>query len=197
MKRTIVLAILVIIIIALAVVFLHRTAAPADLSSISTVETPWPPELAHLKDRLQALGLPALASEGTALHIHQHLDIFVHGTPVAVPADIGIHDTFPAFISPIHVHDTTGIIHVESPTVQAFTLGQFFDIWGVRLTATCIGGYCTDATNTLEVYVNGTRYEGDPRAIELAAHQEIVIVYGTPSERPNPIPASYSFPAGY
>jgi hypothetical protein len=56
-----------------------------------------------------------------------------------------------------------GIIHVESPTVGKFYLGQFFDIWGVRLTSDCIGGYCTDATNTLTVYVNGEKYAGDPR----------------------------------
>jgi hypothetical protein len=170
---------------------------PGSLDSISTSEAPWAPETDHLKERLAAIHLPALSAEGTALHIHQHLDIFVHGKPVAVPTDIGIHNALPQFISPIHVHDTTGIIHVESPTVEKFYLGQFFDIWGVRLTADCLGGYCTDATNTLTFYVNGTKYVGDPRQMELTSHQEIVATYGTPSELPNPIPATFTFPQGY
>ena len=81
--------------------------------------------------------------------------------------------------------------------MQTFTLGQFFDIWGVRLTASCIGGYCTDATHMLSVYVNGTLYNGDPRQLALAAHQEIAVVYGTKAETPKTIPASYEFPEGY
>jgi hypothetical protein len=34
--------------------------------------------------------------------------------------------------SPLHTHDTSGIIHVESPTVRSFTLGEFVDLWGGR-----------------------------------------------------------------
>ncbi len=149
-----------------------------------------------LRARLAALGLPALNEEGQALHIHQHLDIFVHGQAVAVPADIGINEAA-GFISPIHVHDTSSIVHVESPTVQDFTLGQFFAIWGVRLSSDCLGSYCSDADDQLQVYVNGARYTGDPTALVLASHQEIAIIYGTAAEIPTSIPASYTFPAGY
>ena|SRR6266403_1418466 len=188
---------LVVIAAGVGVYYSSHTTVPGSLESISTSEAPWAPETDHLRERLSAIHLPALAAEGSALHIHQHLDIFVHGKPVAVPADIGIHDAIPQFIAPIHVHDTTGIIHVESPTVEKFYLGQFFDIWGVRLTDTCLGGYCADATNTLTFYVNGTKYEGDPRQLELTSHEEIVATYGTPSELPNPIPSTFSFPEGY
>jgi hypothetical protein len=174
----------------------HKTVV-GSLASVSESEGPWPAEVTHLKERLTAIHQPALAAEGNALHIHQHLDIFVHGKPLPVPPGIGIHETAPAFISPVHVHDTQGIIHVESPTVETFTLGQFFDIWGVRLSATCVGGYCTDGANTLVVYVNGEKYQGDPRHIELASHQEILIAYGTASEVPNPLPANFAFPQGY
>jgi hypothetical protein len=167
---------------------------PSLLPGIQTSVAPWPVETEYLRDRLSAIGLPALSSEGTALHIHQHLDIFVHGKPVAVPAEIGVNQKA-NFISPIHTHDATSVIHVESPTIQDFTLGQFFDIWGVQFTAQSIGGYTADATNALKVFVNGKEFIGDPRAIILVAHQEIVITYGTEKELPNPIPASYVFPA--
>jgi len=157
---------------------------------------PWPAEFAHLKARLASIGLPALTAEGTALHIHQHLDMLVNGVAVPVPPGIGI-DPNDAFIAPVHVHDTTGIIHVESPTVETFTLGQFFDIWGLKLTGDCIGGYCTGGQASLQVYVNGLLYQGNPRDLALAAHQEIFLFYGTPDQLPKVIPSTFAFPAGY
>ena len=32
-------------------------------------------------------------------------------------------------MSPLHTHDATGIIHVESNMLRNFTLGEFLDIW--------------------------------------------------------------------
>ncbi|MHB0865942.1 MAG: hypothetical protein ACYC1Y_03530 [Minisyncoccota bacterium] len=168
---------------------------PNNLPGIETSTAPWPPEISQLRLRLAAIGLPALGSEGSALHIHQHLDIFINGTPVPVPAEIGVNNA-ERFISPIHTHDTSGVIHVESNTIRDFTLGQFFDIWGVRLTKDSLGGYLTSATSTLTVYVNGSLVPGDPRSLVLASHQEIVVVYGAEKDMPKNIPSSYSFPPG-
>lgn len=165
-------------------------ADPMTIPGMRTTEAPWPVEPAGLRERLAADGLPPLEEEGSLLHTHQHLDIFLRGQAVPVPASIGIG---PTFISPIHTHDERGVIHVESPFTAPFTLGQFFDIWGVRLTSACIGGHCADATSTLQAYVNGTRHEGDPRLIELAPRQQIAIVFGTEEEAPAEIPATYGF----
>ncbi len=33
-------------------------------------------------------------------------------------------------MAPLHTHDTSGIIHVESNTVRPYTLGEFLSIWG-------------------------------------------------------------------
>lgn len=33
-------------------------------------------------------------------------------------------------MSPLHTHDTSGTIHVESNSYRTYTLGQFLDIWG-------------------------------------------------------------------
>lgn len=172
-------------------------SAKPSLASISTGDAPWPVETMYLKNRLAAIGLPALASEGSALHTHQQISVYVHGIRMTVPSGIGIHESAPAFISPIHTHDETGIIHVESPTVERFTLGQFFDIWGVRLDAACVGGYCTEGENTLTIFVQGEPYTGDPRDLELTPHEVIVVAYGTPAELPHPIPSTYTFPSGY
>lgn len=169
---------------------------PETLTGIQSGDAPWPPETSSLKKRLKEIGLPALTQEGAALHIHEHLDIFVAGKQLPVPSDIGINDAA-GFIAPIHTHDETAIIHVESPTVRTFDLGQFFDIWGVLFTKDCIGGYCSQGDKNLEVFVNGNMFQGDPRTIELKDHEEIVVTFGTSEELPNPIPSSYAFPPGY
>jgi hypothetical protein len=157
---------------------------------------PWNAGAARLQLRLRDIGLPALSAEGQVLHIHQHLDLFVSGRPVTVPANIGI-DPGGHFISPLHTHDTKGIIHVESPTVEAFSLGQFFAVWGVPLSARRLGSLTVGGGRQLRTWVNGRPLSADPTRIVLAAHQEIVIAYGTAAQMPAKPPASYDFPQGY
>jgi hypothetical protein len=170
---------------------LLRVQLPGEL----VTRAPWPANVALLRGRLDALGLPALGREGTALHTHQHLDLFVRGRRVVVPGGIGI-DAAARFISPIHTHDASGVIHVESPQVRTFTLGQLFGVWGVRLTRTCLGGYCARGRDRLVVYADGRRVTGDPRVLPLAPHAEIVVAYGTRAELPRQVPTAYAFPAG-
>jgi hypothetical protein len=169
--------------------------APAHLSGELVGRAPWPRNIAGLRARLEALGLPALAQEGTVLHIHQHLDLYVNGRRVTVPAGIGI-DEAQGFISPLHTHDETGVIHVESPDLRTFTLGQFFGVWGLRLTPRCLGGYCATGSKALRVFADGKRYSGDPWALPLAAHEEILVAFGTRAQLPHPIPARFNFAPG-
>jgi hypothetical protein len=171
------------------------SAVPASLPGELTGRAPWPANTSDLKARLAAMDLPALSQEGTRLHIHQHLDLFVHGHPIPVAAGIGIDPSF-RFISPLHTHDESGVIHVESPTIRTFTLGEFFGVWGIRLTASCLGGYCAGHGQALRVFVDGRPLRGDPGRLVLAAHQEIVVAFGTPEQLPRPVPARYAFPAG-
>jgi hypothetical protein len=170
-------------------------AAPGALPGLQTGPAPWGANTADLAARLRAIGLPPLsATEGTAVHIHQHLDLYVDGRKVPVPALIGI-DPAVGF-APLHVHDTSGVIHVESPTVRSYTLGEFFAVWGVRFTPSCLGGYCAGGDRRLRVYVDGTLHRGDPTTIILEPHQEIVVAFGTAAQLPSPIPSSYRFPPG-
>jgi hypothetical protein len=197
----------VALVAAVAVVMLfgpHRGGpgtAPTALASTLALpgelvgSAPWPANTRQLRSRLDALGLPALSREGTVLHIHQHLDVFIHGRRIAVPAGIGI-DADAGFISPIHTHDVSGIVHVESPDVRTFTLGQLFGVWGVRLSRLCLGGYCARGDDRLRVYADGRPFTGDPRVLPLAPHAEIVVAFGTPKQLPRPLPARYTFPAG-
>ena len=172
-----------------------HAAGTARLAGMQSGEPPWIPEMTHLRERLNSIGLPALSEEGTAQHIHQHLDLFIHGKAVPVPGAIGIN-VIERFISPIHTHDSSGIIHIESPTIIPLTLGQFFDVWGVELTSECVGTYCSDKQNSLKLFVNGQAVKGDPRLLILGDHQEIVLTFGSSKEIPAPIPSQYEFPKG-
>lgn len=171
----------------------QRNVEPASLAGIQTGPAPWSPETANVDARLQTLGLPPLGPEQLAFHIHQHLDIFVHGTAEPVPPEIGVVGQELAIL---HTHDPRGVIHVESPLQTDYTLGQFMDVWGVLFTKDCIGEYCTSGDNTLRVYANGKPVDGDPRDLVLNSHDEIVVTYGTEDELPNPIPKSYDFGVG-
>jgi hypothetical protein len=167
--------------------------SPATTAQGRTDQPPWmlPTDTAA---QVKAAGLPMLDAEGTVEHIHAHVDVIVNGQPVVVPAGIGI-DEAAGQLSPLHTHDTSGVVHVESPVKADFSLGQVFTEWQVSLAADHVGGL--EATNgeTLQAYVNGQRHEGDPAGILLHAHDEIALVYGTPAQQANP-PSSFAFPAG-
>jgi hypothetical protein len=155
---------------------------------------PWSANQRDLQLRLRAIGLDPLTAEGQVVHIHQHLDVYANGKKVTIPANIGI-DSQQAFISDLHTHDATGIMHVESPTQRSFSLGQFFAVWGVPLSARCIGSLCETGAKQLRAWVNGDEVKADPTRIVLAQHQEIVLAYGTQAQMPAPVPASYDFAA--
>lgn len=163
-----------------------KTVAQGSLAGLQRGPAPWSANTDQLEARLKMLGLPALTQEGSVLHIHQHFDLFVDGKRQPVPMAIGINGN--QFISAIHTHDPSGVIHVESPTQEEFTLGQFFGVWGVRFTPTAVGGY-----RGYRLYVDGKRYGGNPVRLTLREQQEIALVVG---RAPVKVPASYSFPAG-
>jgi hypothetical protein len=168
----------------------------ATLPGIQRTPPPWSAGNGPaLGPRLKAIGIPASPMEGAVVHIHQHLDLWVRGRKLTVPANIGISLT-EGFLSPLHTHDTTGIIHVESHTAEEFSLGQFFGVWGVPLNATTIGSLHAGGPERLRAWVNGTPLNADPTRIVLAAHQEIAIAYGTEAQMPTKVPSSYAFPAG-
>src|SRR5205814_3823584 len=58
----------------------------SQLGQLQNGPPPWNNGLGGLTDRLSLLNLNALGSEGTVLHIHQHLDLYVNGNKVPIPA---------------------------------------------------------------------------------------------------------------
>ncbi|MBW8742341.1 MAG: hypothetical protein JF623_06885 [Acidobacteria bacterium] len=153
-----------------------NNAAPTTRSTHS--------EYAHLNDRLTPLDLDANPTEVLTYHIHQHLEIFVNGKKVDVPAFIGINDS--AYITELHTHAPDGIIHIEAPSNKHYTLGTFFAEWGIFLSNRCVGAYCQG----YKWYVNGKAQTGSPFAHELNQHEQIVFAVGTP---PKTIPSTYNW----
>ncbi|MFJ8814823.1 hypothetical protein [Amycolatopsis thermoflava] len=167
--------------------------APATTAVGRTDPPPWPAP-SDAPAAVRAAGLPMLSAESNVEHIHAHLDVRVDGNPVEVPANLGI-DQKRGSISPLHTHDTTGVIHIESPVKRQFTLGELFSEWDVSLSADNIGALRAADGKTLRVYVNGTPRTGNPAAITFAAHDEIALIYGTPQPDES-VPNGYDFPPG-
>jgi hypothetical protein len=165
-----------------------------------TTKAPWPAPENPMALTCKA-GLVPEKAEFLEYHVHAHLDVFVNGRPVLVPAGIGIDVDNPGVksernssgmvtgagfvqcdepcISPLHTHDLSGLLHTETKTPSPNHLGQFFTEWAVRLTSDCVGGYCKPAV-PVKIYVNGKVESGDPTQIELSDLREIAIVIGTP-----------------
>jgi hypothetical protein len=164
------------------------------------------------KARAKAAGLRLDTYEHLKHHVHAHLDVFVDGKPVTVPAAIGMTDEVPhkkyrgelvygfykgkpckhACVSPLHTHAAHGILHTESDSGKPNTLGEFFIEWGVRLAPDCVGGYCKPAT-PIHVFVDGAEETGDPNQIKLTNRREIAVVVGTP---PDTVPSKPDFSFG-
>ena len=123
-----------------------------------------------------------LPQEQLNLHLHLWLRITINpgsgNTSVVIPSGVGILD--PQFnngiaiggscFEPLHTHDTTGIIHVESQSVSTqYTLDNFFQIWKVTygtvnvngvnepvvFNSTDILGYKPDTTHRIWLLVDG------------------------------------------
>lgn len=115
---------------------------------------------------------PFAGSEGTAIHVHPYLQIVINGQNVAVPAGVGIVKSGTCF-QPVHTHDASGVIHVESPdTSTQYTLGEFFQIWNATYHAVTINGA------NHPIIFNSTDILGF-RAD--ANHKVVLLVDGTPS----------------
>jgi hypothetical protein len=136
---------------------------------------PWP-RPANVADLVRAAGLRVLPIEHLDFHIHTLLKVYFQGNEVTVPANIGIQPG--EGLSPLHTHDTSGIVHIESQTKENFTVGQFFTEWGVPLTGA-------------RAWFDGKEVTGPVDAIVLEDKKVVVVSFGPP---PNPIPTVYATP---
>jgi hypothetical protein len=128
-------------------------------------------------------GIACQANEQLAYHIHAHVSIYINGKLSQIPQYVGIASDGSCFYW-LHTHDTTGVIHIESPTQKNYTLGNFFDEWSQRFSSL---GYPSelDLTSGWQVWVNGKPYSGDFHNIQLTAHELITLAYNSPNAKPD------------
>ena len=151
---------------------------------------PWPPEYAHLQQRVKALGLPDPSD--AIYHIHSHVALYVNGKNIKVPAQIGI-DQSKQFLTSLHTHDDTGVIHQEAVQQFPFTLGEFFDVWGVKFTKTQLGAYHVGRGLVLQTWVNGKQVPSGP-TYKFKPHDNVVVAFGSAGSFPKNVP--FKYPSG-
>jgi hypothetical protein len=118
-------------------------------------------------------GIQCNAAEQLVFHKHAHLDIYINGQPYTVSSQIAIIPS--KCIYWLHIHDDSGIIHIESPATRNFTLGQFFDIWKTKFNNAQAFNNIFNKTgnnNMPQIYKNGNKLPSgtDYRNIKLDEH---------------------------
>jgi hypothetical protein len=172
--------------------------ASSQPSRVVGAETapPWPvPPVGDRLGRAELAGMQNVWGEDLAMHVHSHLSITVDGEAVTIPGDIG-HDADTKLAAPLHTHDTSGIVHVESPRRESFVLGQLFTEWGVHLDAVSIGSLGPDDGLELTTFVDGSRREGDPADIRLSDFEDVALVLAPRGEAVTAPPA-FDWPDDY
>ncbi len=109
----------------------------------------------------------------TQYHIHPELKIIIEGTETLLPANLGIQ---PSCMTSIHTHEGGGVIHVESPVVKDFTLGDFFAVWKKDFSKDKILDTTITPTTEIVVTVNGQKVDTYENTI-LRDKDKIVILF--------------------
>jgi hypothetical protein len=126
-----------------------------------------------------------------------HLELFARKLVLLVPAGVGVSPPLRrngAYVLggrcsyPLRTHEPTGVIEVAS--TRPLRLGDVFRVWGQPLSPQRLAGFRT--AQRVLAFVNGKHRPGDPRAIPLRRHDEIVLEIGGYV----PPHSSYLFPNG-
>ena len=108
-----------------------------------------------------------------------HVELFANRHVVVIPAGIGVFRPLlaGAFVRagrcyyPLVTLDPTGVVEIavfDDPV----TLGTLFELWGQRLSSTRLAGF---AGHRVRAFVDGRAVPGDPAAIRLRRHDEVVL----------------------
>jgi len=118
---------------------------------------------------LVVVGVAFAASEfarapAEGMHIHPVVSVMINGVAQQVPSEIGVSpglwvdhslDQYGIGMAPLHTHDSSGQVHVESNTARSFTLQEFLGIWGQRVDAGQVLGHNVDAGHRAYFVVDG------------------------------------------
>jgi hypothetical protein len=169
--------------IAATALFSGGSGPQAGGRTVAGAEKAFGQHYAGLEQRRRQAGVPTMMDTmNSPIHFHPTVAVFVYGRQVPVPPNIGIDPRRdPMQMAGLHTHDSTGTIHVEG--APAATLGKFFRIWGVPLSAKQLGPYRTGGSKAVRMWVDG-KPSGAFGELKLKDGQRIVISYGSDRRRP-------------
>jgi hypothetical protein len=113
-----------------------------------------------------------------------HVELFANRRVIVVPKGIGVARSGCRY--PLSTSAPTGVVDILAD--RTYTLSDLFRVWGRRLGARRLLSFA----GRVSVFVNGHRVTGNPRAVRLTKHDEIVVEAG-PYVAPH---VDYLFPKG-
>jgi hypothetical protein len=173
--------------------------APGDVNGAAGILQPIGPN--NPKNQSSIDGIPCATVMYNTFHVHAYLGIIVNGSWLADPTAMGMVNPGPAsagFVNSatcfywIHMHDSSGYVHMESPnyepvTSSEFTLGNVMDVWGETLSSTQFGPwsgmvriFTATAPAGSQIASGYTEYTGTPDALQLYSHEAIWIEVNPP-----------------
>ena len=129
----------------------------------------------------RSVGTLRCAKTGPSFAVH--VELFARREVVIVPPSVGVGPHGCTY--PLRTDAPTGVVHVAR---RGLTLGDLFRVWGRRLTPSALLSF----RDRVSVFVGGRRWHGEPGAVPLTKHAEIVLEVGG-YVAPHP---SYLFPKG-
>jgi hypothetical protein len=112
-----------------------------------------------------------------------HVELFARRQVAIVPPGIGVGRRCSY---PLRTRTPTGVVEIRGRA--RYVLGDLFRVWGRRLSRSSLLGFA----GRVEVFVAGRRFWGEPQAVPLTNHAQIVIELDG-HVAPHP---SYRFPKG-
>ena len=115
-------------------------------------------------------------------HLHSLISIYHNGKRLGFPGEVGRVNTGCNIAYELHMHDASGIVHMESEVAKTFKLGQWFALWQQPLSRDSVAGLAGPVRFYIIDNQTITRYEGNPYDIPMLPHREVLIVTGAPMQ---------------
>jgi hypothetical protein len=112
-------------------------------------------------------------------HKHSLISMYKDGKRLGFPDGIGRVHAGCYHAYELHVHDVTGLVHMEADVVKTYKLGQWFSLWQQPLSRDNAAGLIGPVRFYIIEAGTITRYDGNPYDIVMAPRREVLIVTGT------------------